>query len=70
MATFIKATTDTLTQFGVGGRFTHWPAYALAVGSVAALFRSGRRCESTTLCGRRRGAVAGQLRRIRALMVR
>ncbi len=38
MATFIKATTDTLTQFGVGGMFTHWPVYALAVGSVAALF--------------------------------
>ncbi len=70
VATFIKVTTDTLTQFGVGGRFTHWPVYALAVGSVAALFRSGRRCESATLCGRRRGAVAGQLRRIRALMVR
>ncbi len=38
VATFIKATTDTLTQFGVGGMFTHWPIYALAVGSVAALF--------------------------------
>ena len=38
VATFIKATTDTLTQFGVGGMFTHWPVYALAVGSVAALF--------------------------------
>ena len=31
VATFIKATTDTLTQFGVSGMFTHWPVYALAV---------------------------------------
>jgi drug/metabolite transporter (DMT)-like permease len=38
VATFIKATTDTLTQFGVGGMFTHWPIYALAIASVAALF--------------------------------
>jgi drug/metabolite transporter (DMT)-like permease len=38
VATFIKATTDTLAQFGLGGMFTHWPVYALAVGSVAALF--------------------------------
>jgi drug/metabolite transporter (DMT)-like permease len=38
VATFIKATTNTLTQFGVAGMFTHWPVYALAVGSVAALF--------------------------------
>jgi drug/metabolite transporter (DMT)-like permease len=38
VATFIKATTDTLTQFGVAGMFTHWPLYALAAGSVAALF--------------------------------
>ena len=38
VATFIKATTDTLTEFGVGGMFTHWPVYALAVGGVAALF--------------------------------
>jgi drug/metabolite transporter (DMT)-like permease len=37
VATFIKATTNTLTQFGVGGMFTHWPVYALAVGGVAAL---------------------------------
>jgi drug/metabolite transporter (DMT)-like permease len=37
VATFIKATTDTLTQFGVGGMFTHWPIYALAAGAVAAL---------------------------------
>ena len=38
VATFIKATTNTLTQFGVAGMFTHWPVYALAVGAVAALF--------------------------------
>jgi drug/metabolite transporter (DMT)-like permease len=38
VAAFIKATTDTLTQFGVGGMLTHWPVYALALGSVAALF--------------------------------
>ncbi len=38
VATFIKATTDTLTEFGVGGMFTRWPVYALAAGSVAALF--------------------------------
>ncbi len=38
VATFIKATTDTLTEFGLGGMFTHWPVYALAAGSVAALF--------------------------------
>ena len=35
VATFIKATTDTLTQFGVAGMFTHWPVYALVVGAVA-----------------------------------
>ena len=38
VATFIKATTDTLTQFGVSGMFTHWPVYALAIGSAVALF--------------------------------
>jgi hypothetical protein len=36
VATFIKATTDTLTQFGLSGLFTHWPVYALAVGGLAA----------------------------------
>ena len=35
VATFIKTTTDTLTQFGVAGMFTHWPVYALAAGAVA-----------------------------------
>jgi drug/metabolite transporter (DMT)-like permease len=34
VATFIKTTVDTLTQFGVAGIFTHWPVYALAVGAV------------------------------------
>ncbi len=34
-ATFIKATTDTLTQFGVAGTFIRWPVYALAAGGVA-----------------------------------
>jgi drug/metabolite transporter (DMT)-like permease len=38
VATFIKATTDTLTQFGVLGMFTHWPVYALAVTGLAAEF--------------------------------
>jgi drug/metabolite transporter (DMT)-like permease len=38
VATFIKATTDTLTEFGVSGMFARWPIYALAAGSVAALF--------------------------------
>ncbi len=36
VATFIKATTDTLTQHGVPGMFTHWPLYALAVTGLAA----------------------------------
>jgi len=35
VAVVIKTTTDTLTQFGVGGMFTHWPVYALAVSGVA-----------------------------------
>ena len=34
-ATFIKATTDTLAQFGVAGTFTRWPVYALAIGGIA-----------------------------------
>ncbi len=36
VATFIKAMTDTLTQFGPVGMFTHWPVYALIVVSIAA----------------------------------
>ena len=38
VATFIKATTDTMTQFGVTGMFPHWPLYALAVTGLAAEF--------------------------------
>ena len=38
VATFIKATTDTLTQSGVGGMFTHWPVYALAAAALTAEF--------------------------------
>jgi hypothetical protein len=34
-ATLIKATTDTITQFGVGGMFLHWPVYATAAGGAA-----------------------------------
>src|SRR5260221_6898776 len=30
VATLIKTTTETLSQFGVAGMFTHWPGYALA----------------------------------------
>jgi drug/metabolite transporter (DMT)-like permease len=36
VAAFIKATTDTLTQYGVGGMFLHWPVYALAVAGASA----------------------------------
>ena len=36
VATLIKATTDTLTQFGVSGMFTHWPVYTLAVAGLMA----------------------------------
>ena len=36
VATFIKAMTDTLTQFGPVGMFTHWPVYALIVFSIVA----------------------------------
>jgi drug/metabolite transporter (DMT)-like permease len=36
VATFIKAMTDTLTQFGPVRMFTHWPVYALIVVSIVA----------------------------------
>jgi hypothetical protein len=36
VATFIKATTDSLTQFGLGGMFAHWPVYALAAAGLLA----------------------------------
>jgi hypothetical protein len=35
VATFIKTMTDTLSQFGVGGMFGHWPVYALAAAGAA-----------------------------------
>ena len=35
VAVFIKTTTDTLTQFGVGGMFLRWPVYALAASGLA-----------------------------------
>ncbi len=38
VAAFIKSVTDTLTQFGIGGMFLHWPVYALAAGGVAGIF--------------------------------
>jgi hypothetical protein len=34
VATFIKATTDTLSQYGVGGTLERWPVYALAAGGA------------------------------------
>jgi len=34
-ATIIKATTDSLAEFGVLGMFTRWPVYALVVGGVS-----------------------------------
>ena len=36
VATFIKAMTDTLTQFGPIGMFAHWPVSALIVVSIVA----------------------------------
>jgi drug/metabolite transporter (DMT)-like permease len=36
MAVFLKTTTDTLTAFGFGGLFTHWPLYALAAAAISA----------------------------------
>lgn len=36
VATYIKAMTDTLTQFGPIGMFAHWPVYALIVASILA----------------------------------
>ncbi len=34
VATLIKTTTETLSQFGVAGMFTHWPVYALAAAGL------------------------------------
>ena len=36
VATFIKTTMETLSQFGASGVFVHWPVYALAVTGLAA----------------------------------
>jgi drug/metabolite transporter (DMT)-like permease len=36
VATFIKTTTQTLSQVGVAGLFAHWPVYALALAAVGA----------------------------------
>jgi hypothetical protein len=36
VATFLKTTTDTLSQFGLSGTFVHWPVYALAIAGIAA----------------------------------
>lgn len=35
VATFIKTVTQTLSQFGLAGLFTHWPVYALAAAGLA-----------------------------------
>jgi fumarate reductase subunit D len=43
-ATFIKATTDTISALGYGGMFTRWPVYALIVGGVVGLL-----CEQAAL---------------------
>jgi hypothetical protein len=34
-ATFIKAMTDTLTEYGIAGMFLHWPVYAVAASGIA-----------------------------------
>jgi hypothetical protein len=36
VATFIKTTMETLSQFGAAGVFVHWPVYALAVAGLTA----------------------------------
>jgi fumarate reductase subunit D len=43
-ATFIKATTDTISALGFGGAFTRWPVYALIVGGAIGLL-----CEQAAL---------------------
>ncbi len=43
-ATFIKSTTDTISSFGLGGAFAHWPVYALMVGGATGLI-----CEQAAL---------------------
>ena len=36
VATLVKTMTDTLTEFGLLGMFTHWPVYALAAAGLGA----------------------------------
>ena len=36
VAVLVKTMTDTLTEFGVGGMFAHWPVYALAGAGLGA----------------------------------
>jgi len=43
-ATFIKAVTDDLGSYGVGGTLSRWPLYAFVVGGIAGLF-----CEQAAL---------------------
>jgi fumarate reductase subunit D len=43
-ATFIKATTDTISALGFGGAFTRWPIYALILGGIVGLL-----CEQAAL---------------------
>lgn len=43
-ATFIKATTDTISSLGFWGAFTRWPIYALIVGGMIGLL-----CEQAAL---------------------
>ena len=43
-ATFIKATTDTISAYGVIGSLAHWPIYAFVVGGIIGLL-----CEQTAL---------------------
>jgi len=43
-ATFIKATTDTISALGLTGAFSRWPVYALIVGGVVGLL-----CEQAAL---------------------
>lgn len=43
-ATFIKATTDTISRYGVVGSLAHWPIYAFILGGMIGLF-----CEQSAL---------------------
>jgi drug/metabolite transporter (DMT)-like permease len=37
VATFIKATTETLVESGIDAMLTHWPVYALVAGGIAGI---------------------------------